>query len=69
MDQQMASQLGADLFLPHAPSVFEFRERDEMRFAYLSDRVNVTPVYDIHPTAFRRDTATARGNGKGSHPR
>lgn len=27
MDQQMASQPGADLFLPHAPSVHDFRER------------------------------------------
>ena len=40
----MASQFGADVLLPHALSVYEFRERDEMRFAYLSDRVNATPV-------------------------
>jgi clorobiocin biosynthesis protein CloN6 len=44
MDQQMTSQFGAGLLLPHAPSVYEFRQRDEMRFAYLSDSVNVAPV-------------------------
>jgi hypothetical protein len=32
MDQQMAPRLGADLFLLllHAPSVYDFRERDDM---------------------------------------
>ncbi|GAA0565099.1 B12-binding domain-containing radical SAM protein [Actinomadura livida] len=35
----------------HAPSVFDFRERDDMLFAYLSDSdsVNVTSVYEIYP--------------------
>jgi clorobiocin biosynthesis protein CloN6 len=33
MHQQMAPQLGADLFLLHAPSVYDFRERDDMLFA------------------------------------
>jgi hypothetical protein len=42
MDQQIASRLGADLFLLHAPSVYDFRERDDMLFAYLSASVNVT---------------------------
>jgi hypothetical protein len=51
MDQQMASQLGADLFLLHAPSVYDFRERDDMLFAYPGD-VNVTSVYEMHPSAF-----------------
>ena len=38
MDQQRAPRLGADLFLLlHAPSVYDFRERDDMLFAYLSD--------------------------------
>ncbi len=51
MDQQVASRLEADLFLLHAPSVFDFRERDDMLFAYLSDSdsVNVTGVYEIYP--------------------
>jgi hypothetical protein len=43
MDQQIASQRGADLLLQHAPSVYEFRERDDMLFACVSDRANVTP--------------------------
>ncbi|QXJ21380.1 cobalamin B12-binding domain-containing protein [Actinomadura graeca] len=51
MDQQVASRLEADLFLLHAPSVYDFRERDDMLFAYLSDSdsVNVTSVYEIYP--------------------
>jgi clorobiocin/coumermycin A biosynthesis protein CloN6/CouN6 len=51
MDQQAASRLEADLFLLHAPSVYDFRERDDMLFAYLSDSdsVNVTSLYEIYP--------------------
>jgi clorobiocin/coumermycin A biosynthesis protein CloN6/CouN6 len=51
MDQQITSRLGADLFLLHAPSVYEFRERDDMLFAYLSDSdsVNVTSIYEMYP--------------------
>ena len=51
MDQPTSSQLRADLFLLHAPSVFDFRERDDMLFAYLSDSdsVNVTSVYEMYP--------------------
>lgn len=51
MDQQVKSRLEADLFLLHAPSVYDFRERDDMLFAYLSDSdsVNVTSVYEIYP--------------------
>jgi len=51
MDQQFASRLAAerleaerleaDLFLVHAPSVLDFRERDDMLFAYLSDSDSV----------------------------
>jgi hypothetical protein len=37
MDQQIASRLGAGLFLLHAPRVCDFRRRDDMLFAYLSD--------------------------------
>jgi hypothetical protein len=37
MDQQIASRLGADLFLPH------------ILFAYLSDSVNVASVYKMYP--------------------
>jgi clorobiocin/coumermycin A biosynthesis protein CloN6/CouN6 len=51
MDQQPASHLEADLFLLHAPSVYDFRERDDMLFAYLSDSdsVNVTSIYEMYP--------------------
>jgi clorobiocin/coumermycin A biosynthesis protein CloN6/CouN6 len=50
-DQQIASRLQADLFMLHAPSVFDFRERDDLLFAYLSDSdsVNVTSVYEMYP--------------------
>ena len=43
--------LAADLFLVHAPSVYDFRERDDMLFAYLSDSdsVNVTSIYEMFP--------------------
>jgi clorobiocin biosynthesis protein CloN6 len=51
MDQRRSSGLQADLFLLHAPSVYDFRERDDMLFAYLSDSdsVNVTSVYEMYP--------------------
>src|SRR6202161_761981 len=51
MDHQLASRLDADLFLLHAPSVFDFRDRDDMLFAYLSDSdsVNVTSIYEMYP--------------------
>src|SRR5215469_3226727 len=51
MDQSISSQLSADLFLLHAPSVFDFRERDDLLFAYLSDSdsVNVTSIYEMYP--------------------
>ena len=37
----MAPQFGADLFPLHAPGVYDFRERDGTKFAYLSDSDNV----------------------------
>jgi clorobiocin/coumermycin A biosynthesis protein CloN6/CouN6 len=51
MDEQITSRLEADLFLLHAPSVYDFRERDDMLFAYLSDSdsVNVTSIYEMYP--------------------
>ncbi len=51
MDQQISSRLEADLFLLHAPSVLDFRERDDILFAYLSDSdsVNVTSIYEMYP--------------------
>jgi clorobiocin/coumermycin A biosynthesis protein CloN6/CouN6 len=51
MDPQLTPHLQADLFLVHAPSVYDFRERDDMLFAYLSDSdsVNVTSIYEMYP--------------------
>jgi clorobiocin/coumermycin A biosynthesis protein CloN6/CouN6 len=51
MDEEIPSRLKADLFLLHAPSVYDFRERDDMLFAYLSDSdsVNVTSIYEMYP--------------------
>src|SRR5262249_7222851 len=51
MDDEIASRLEADLFLLHAPSVYDFRERDDLLFAYLSDSdsVNVTSIYEMYP--------------------
>lgn len=47
-------KLTADLFLVHAPSVYDFRERDDTLFAYLSDSdgANVTSVYEMYPLGF-----------------
>ena len=52
--QNRSHTLNADLFLLHAPSVFDFRERDDILFAYLSDSdsVNVTSIYEMHPLGF-----------------
>src|SRR5215203_6873735 len=52
---QVSTQiLSADLFLLHAPSVYDFRERDDILFAYLSDSdsVNVTSIYEMYPIGF-----------------
>jgi clorobiocin/coumermycin A biosynthesis protein CloN6/CouN6 len=51
MDQPITARLEADLFLLHAPSVYDFRDRDDMLFAYLSDSdsVNVTSIYEMYP--------------------
>lgn len=45
------AKLEADMFLMHAPSVYDFRDRDDLLFAYLSDSdsVNVTSVYEMYP--------------------
>jgi clorobiocin/coumermycin A biosynthesis protein CloN6/CouN6 len=45
------SRLKADLFFLHAPSVYDFRERDDLLFAHLSDSdsVNTTTIYEIYP--------------------
>src|SRR5215216_4728377 len=52
--QVFTQTLSADLFLLHAPSVYDFRERDDILFAYLSDSdsVNVTSIYEMYPIGF-----------------
>ena len=47
-------EISADLILLHAPSVYDFRDRDDVLFAYLSnsDSVNVSPIYEIYPLGF-----------------
>jgi clorobiocin biosynthesis protein CloN6 len=56
----------ADLLLLHAPSVFDFRERDDMLFAYLSDSdsVNVTTIYEMYPLGFFSIRQYLRERGK-----
>ncbi|HZM22703.1 MAG TPA: cobalamin-dependent protein [Anaerolineales bacterium] len=53
-NQTFTQTLKADLFLLHAPSVYDFRERDDILFAYLSDSdsVNVTSIYEMYPIGF-----------------
>jgi clorobiocin biosynthesis protein CloN6 len=51
---EQPQKLKADLFLLHAPSVYDFRDRDDLLFAYLSDSdsVNVTSIYEMYPLGF-----------------
>jgi clorobiocin biosynthesis protein CloN6 len=44
-------RLKADLFFLHAPSVYDFRDRDDLLFAHMSDSdsVNTTTIYEIYP--------------------
>lgn len=50
----MPTCLTADLFLLHAPSVYDFRNRDDVLFAYLSDSdsTNVTSIFEMYPLGF-----------------
>jgi clorobiocin biosynthesis protein CloN6 len=50
----MVASIQADCVLLHAPSVFDFRNRDDLLFAYLSDSdsVNVTSVFEMYPLGF-----------------
>lgn len=51
---QPEPSLSGDLILLHAPSVFDFRDRDDMLFSYLSDSdsVNITSIYEMYPLGF-----------------
>ena len=44
------TKLKSDLFFLHAPSVYDFRNRDDLLFAHLSDSdsVNTTTIYEIY---------------------
>jgi clorobiocin biosynthesis protein CloN6 len=66
--------LSADLFLLHAPSVYDFRERDDVLFAYLSDSdsVNMTSIYEMYPLGFFSIRQRAHGTwtvGRDRQPR
>jgi clorobiocin/coumermycin A biosynthesis protein CloN6/CouN6 len=52
MDQQIASQPGADLSPLRAPSVYDFRDRNDGLSGHLSDSVNVRSVYQIYYIGF-----------------
>jgi clorobiocin biosynthesis protein CloN6 len=47
--------LKADLVLLHAPALFDFRERRDVWFPFLSTTgdVPITPLYDYYPVGFR----------------
>ena len=53
-NRKSSQVLKKDIFLLHAPSIFDFRERDDMLFAYLSDSgsVNITSIYEMYPIGF-----------------
>ena len=45
------ARTGFDMILVHAPSVYDFRDRDDVLFAYLSnsDSVHVSPIFEMPP--------------------
>jgi clorobiocin biosynthesis protein CloN6 len=51
VDQPPARSSMYDLALIHAPSVYDFRNRDDVLFAYLSnsDSVHVSPIFEMPP--------------------
>jgi len=52
-----------DLLLLHAPSVYDFRVRDDVLFAYLSnsDSVHVSPIFEMPPVGvFAIEAALSR---------
>ena len=40
-----------NMILVHAPSVYDFRDRDDVMFAYLSnsDSVHISPIFEMPP--------------------
>jgi clorobiocin biosynthesis protein CloN6 len=54
-----------DLALIHAPSVYDFRNRDDVLFAYLSnsDSVHVSPIFEMPPVGIFSIEQHARRSG------
>lgn len=54
-----------DLALVHAPSVYDFRDRDDVLFAYLSnsDSVHVSPIFEMPPVGIFALEQHARSKG------
>lgn len=55
-----------DLILIHAPSVFDFRNRDDILFAYLSNSevVTVSQIYEMYPLGFKAIQTALQQQGK-----
>ena len=55
-----------DLILIHPPSVFDFRNRDDILFAYLSNSevVTVSQIYEMYPLGFKAIQSALQHNGK-----
>jgi clorobiocin biosynthesis protein CloN6 len=55
-----------DLILLHAPSVFDFRHRDDILFAYLSNSevVTVSQIYEMYPLGFKAIQTALQQKGK-----
>jgi hypothetical protein len=51
---QTSESIFADLILLHQPSLYDFRERDDLFHTNLStDAVGITPVYEMYPLGFK----------------
>lgn len=55
-----------DLILLHAPSVYDFRNRDDILFAYLSNSgsASVSQIYEMYPLGFRAIQTALRSRGR-----
>lgn len=55
-----------DLILIHPPSVFDFRNRDDILFAYLSNSevVTVSQIYEMYPLGFKTIQTDLHQKGK-----
>lgn len=55
-----------DLILIHAPSVFDFRDRDDILFAFLSTggTIAVSPVYEMYPLGLKALHSSLTRKGK-----